>query len=223
MTTYSEWEEILLQRPVGWLVTEGAGFIGSHLVQRLLSLRQRVVVIDNFSTGSRSNLDQVRALVGQEAAKGLVVVEGNLEDLSGLLDIVGDIDVVLHQAALGSVPRSVADPVGTHRANVGGTFKLLETTVRAGRPRVVFASSSSVYGDDRRNPRVEDQLGRPLSPYAASKRCGELYMEAFASSMGLTTVSLRYFNVFGPRQSPEGAYAAVIPRWIRAAFEGETP
>lgn len=219
-SSYKRAESRIAARRRRWVVTGGAGFIGSHLVERLLTLGQDVLVIDDFSTGRRENLADVRTTVGPERAARLAVEARDLASLPGLARLLRGADVVLHEAALGSVPRSIARPADTHHANVDGTFRLLKAAVDAGVARVVFASSSSVYGDDPVNPREEARLGRPLSPYAASKRCGELYMEAFATSLGLSTVSLRYFNVFGPRQDPEGGYAAVIPRWICAALDG---
>ncbi len=206
-----------------WCVTGAAGFIGSHLVEHLLRGGQRVVGLDNFSTGSRANLDDVAEQVGPEAWARFRLVEGDLLDLDACREAVEGADFVLHQAALGSVPRSVADPLATHAANVDGFVHMLVAARDAGVQRVVFASSSSVYGDHPGLPKVEDAIGTPLSPYAVSKRVDELYAHTFQQHYGLQTVGLRYFNVFGPRQDPAGAYAAVIPRWIGEFLDGETP
>ena len=221
MKLYARVEREITRAPRRWVVTGGAGFIGSNLVERLLFLGQEVVVVDDFSTGSWRNLERAQAgSANSSRPSRLSVVEGDVSNLPELARIFSGAAAILHQAALGSVPRSIADPGATHCANVDGTFRVLDAAVEAKVPRVVFASSSSIYGDDPDNPRRGDRTGRPLSPYAASKRCGELYMEAFTASKGLSTISLRYFNVFGPRQDPSGGYAAVIPRWISTVLEG---
>lgn len=201
-----------------WLVTGAAGFIGSHLVERLLTLGQLVVGIDNFSTGKRANLDAVQRQVSDDAWKLFTFFEQDIRDREGLLLVVGEFkpDVVLHQAALGSVPRSIADPVASHESNVDGFVNMLEATRKAGARRFVYASSSSVYGDIEDSPKVESRVGELLSPYAATKRINEVYAQVFGRTYGLETVGLRYFNVFGPRQDPAGQYAAVIPRWLSA-------
>jgi UDP-N-acetylglucosamine 4-epimerase len=204
-----------------WLVTGAAGFIGSHLVETLLRRGQQVVGLDNFSTGFRHNLDDVRALVGEEAWQWHRFVEGDIADLSTCREACTGVDIVLHQAALGSVPRSIADPLAAHAANVTGFVNMLVAARDAGVRRFVYAASSSTYGDDPELPKVEERIGRPLSPYAVTKYADELYGEVFASCYGMQLVGLRYFNVFGSRQDPEGAYAAVIPRWIRALLRGE--
>jgi UDP-N-acetylglucosamine 4-epimerase len=203
-----------------WLVTGGAGFIGSHLVEALLRHGQDVVVLDDFSTGREANLEAVRRGVGPEAAEQLAVVRGDIRDAETCRAAARGVHVVLHQAALGSVPRSIARPIPTHEVNVSGFLNVLEAARGAGIRRVVYASSSSVYGDSRALPKVEDVVGRPLSPYAASKACDEAYADAFAACYGLELVGLRYFNVFGPRQDPEGPYAAVMPRWFAALLRG---
>ncbi len=205
--------------PRTWLVTGAAGFIGSHLVEALLQAGQTVRGLDNYLTGSRANIEAVRS-----AKPGTFeMIEGDIRDLDTCHAACAGVDVVLHQAALGSVPRSVQDPLATHAHNVNGTLNVFVAARDAGIGRVVFASSSSVYGDDPELPKVEARVGAPLSPYAVSKRTGELYARTFFDHYGLETVGLRYFNVFGPRQDPAGAYAAVIPRWVSAFLSGTTP
>ena len=209
--------------PRTWLVTGAAGFIGSHLVEELLRRGQRVRGLDDFSTGSRANLEEVRAAVGDEAFERFHLIEGDLRDPEACRRAVAGSERVLHQGALGSVPRSIADPLNTHGANVTGTLNLWRAASEAGVRRLVYASSSSVYGDHPALPKREEVLGRVLSPYAASKRADEIYAEAFGNAYGLSLIGLRYFNVFGPRQDPEGPYAAVIPRWVAALVAGERP
>lgn len=211
----------LAERRLTWLVTGSAGFIGSHLMEKLLRLNQRVVSLDDFSTGHRANLGQVAEAVGPDAWKQHDFIEGSIANPGVCKTACRGVDIVLHQAALGSVPRSIVDPLATHAANLTGFLNMLVAARDAGVKRFVYASSSSVYGDHETLPKVEDTVGRPLSPYAASKRADELYADAFARCYGLESVGLRYFNVFGARQDPEGAYAAVIPRWIRAMLLGE--
>jgi len=179
------------------------------------------VGLDNFATGRQRNLDQVRALVGAEAWSRFVFVEGDICDPSDCGKAVAVVDVVLHQAALGSVPRSIAEPEKSHAANVTGFLNMLAAARQAGVRRFVYASSSAVYGDDPNLPKTEERIGRPLSPYAATKAMNEMYAEVFARCYGVETIGLRYFNVFGPRQDPEGAYAAVIPAWIAAMIQRE--
>jgi UDP-N-acetylglucosamine 4-epimerase len=210
----------LREQPRRWLVTGAAGFIGSHLVERLLSLDQRVTGLDNFATGSRKNVDAVRALVSPEQAARYRFVEGDIRDAPACQRACSEIDVVLHQAALGSVPRSVQDPMTSHEVNVTGFLRVLAAAREAGIRRVVYASSSSVYGDHPALPKVEDVVGHVLSPYAASKYADELYAQAFGRCYGLELVGLRYFNVFGPRQDPSGPYAAVVPIWFAELLRG---
>jgi len=223
-----------------WLVTGAAGFIGSNLVETLLRGGQRVVGVDNFATGHRRNLDEVRAAVGESAWARFRFVEGDVCDEAVCADAVcggaandeatrddgargdaGRVDVVLHQAALGSVPRSIEQPLRSFAANVDGFVKLLDVARRAGVRRFVYASSSSVYGDHEALPKVESRVGRVLSPYAATKAADELFAAVWARTYGMECVGLRYFNVFGPRQDPEGAYAAVVPKWVSALLAGE--
>jgi UDP-N-acetylglucosamine 4-epimerase len=204
-----------------WLVTGAAGFIGSHLVEALLKLDQRVVGLDNFSTGKKANLKEVQKLVSGPQWARFKLIEGDIAELRVCRKACAKADYVLHQAALGSVPRSMEDPVATHQSNVTGFLNLLLAARQAGVARVVYASSSAVYGDDPSLPKIEDKIGHPLSPYAASKMIDEVYAMAFARAYGFPGIGLRYFNVFGPRQDPEGAYAAVIPKWTAALMKGE--
>lgn len=210
----------LAGRRLTWVVTGSAGFIGSHLLEQLLRLEQHVVSLDNFATGHRENLRDVEQAVGPQAWKRHRFIEGSVADAQTCRALCRGADIVLHQAALGSVPRSIADPLATHMANVTGFANML-VAARDAKARFVYASSSSIYGDHEALPKVEDVTGGPLSPYAVSKRTNELYAEVFARCYGFNSVGMRYFNVFGPRQDPNGAYAAVIPRWIRAMLVGE--
>lgn len=220
MTAYEQAKAVLRNTPRRWLVTGAAGFIGSNLVECLLKLGQTVVGLDNLSTGHRHNLDDVRSGVAPEAWARFRFVEGDIRDLETCRAACEGVDCVLHQAALGSVPRSLEDPVATNASNVTGTLNMLVAARDAGVGRFVCASSSSVYGDHPALPKVEDTIGRPVSPYAVSKYVGELYAGVFHRAYGLQTIALRYFNVFGPRQDPNGAYAAVIPRWISNLLRG---
>jgi len=204
-----------------WLVTGAAGFIGSHLFETLLANGQDVVGLDNFATGHRSNLDSVRATVGEEAWRRHRFVEADIVDPAACAEACAGVDVVLHQAALGSVPRSIADPQATHAANATGFLNMLVAARDAKVARFVYAASSSTYGDHPALPKVEDVIGRPLSPYAVTKVLNELYADVFGRCYGMATIGLRYFNVFGARQDPDGPYAAVIPRWARAMLAGE--
>lgn len=216
MTRFDELQPVLNAAPKTWLVTGVAGFIGSNLLETLLKLNQRVVGLDNFATGKRDNLGQVQALVSPAQWKNFEFVEGSISDSASCRRACGGVDYVLHQAALGSVPRSIEQPLATHQANVTGFLEMLEAARLAKVKRFVYASSSSVYGDHPALPKVEDQLGQVLSPYAATKFIDEVYAEAYAKAYGFASIGLRYFNVFGPRQDPDGAYAAVIPKWIAA-------
>jgi UDP-N-acetylglucosamine/UDP-N-acetylgalactosamine 4-epimerase len=211
----------LQTQPRHWLVTGSAGFIGSHLVETLLRLGQQVTSLDNFATGHPHNLDQVRAAVGEAAWARHRFIEGDIAEPADCVKACEGVDVVLHQAALGSVPRSIKDPQTTHRANATGFLNMLVAARDAGVQRFVYAASSSTYGDSPTLPKVEDVIGRPLSPYAVTKYLNELYADVFGRCYGLQTVGLRYFNVFGPRQDPDGAYAAVIPKWVAAMLRGE--
>ncbi len=211
-----------------YLVTGGGGFIGSHLVEELLRRGERVRVLDNFSTGTRANLTRVLEALsgeasGEEAAPRLTVIEGDVRSYHLVREAVDGVDFVLHQAALPSVPRSVKDPITTNEVNVVGTLNVLNAAKDVGVKRIVYASSSSIYGDLETLPKTEDMLPKPLSPYAVSKLAGEKYCQVFTRLYGLETVCLRYFNVFGPRQDPESQYSAVIPKFIRMMARGERP
>lgn len=208
-------------KPRHWLVTGSAGFIGSHLLENLLRHGQQVTSLDNFATGHQRNLDQVRALVGEQAWARHRFIEGDIAEPAACEQACAGVDIVLHQAALGSVPRSINDPQTTHRANATGFLNMLVAARDAGAKRFVYAASSSTYGDSPTLPKVEDVIGRPLSPYAVTKYLNELYADVFGRCYGLETLGLRYFNVFGPRQDPNGAYAAVIPRWLATMLRGE--
>jgi UDP-N-acetylglucosamine/UDP-N-acetylgalactosamine 4-epimerase len=193
---------------------------GPHLLEALLREGQEVVGVDNFATGRRSNLDEVRALVG-EAWQRFEFIEGDIVDLATCARATRGVEIVLHQAALGSVPRSIAAPLATHAANATGFLNVLVAAREAGVGRFLYAASSSTYGDSQALPKVEDVIGRPLSPYAVTKYVNELYADVFGRCYGMQSIGLRYFNVFGARQDPEGQYAAVIPRWARAMLNGE--
>ncbi len=221
MTAYDELQSKLRVAPNTWLVTGIAGFIGSNLLEALLKLNQRVIGLDNFSTGKRRNLDEVKDLVGPEQWARFRFQEGDISDLAACQTACVGVDFVLHQAALGSVPRSIADPLATHVSNVTGFLNLLIAARDAKVKRFVYASSSAIYGDHPGLPKAEHKVGRPLSPYAATKAINEVYAQAFAQAYGFPSIGLRYFNVFGPRQDPEGAYAAVVPKWIAALLKRE--
>ena len=217
---FEELQAELRASPRRWLVTGAAGFIGSNLVESLLKLDQRVVGMDNFATGHRRNLNEVQMLVRAEQWERFHFQEGDICRLDDCRAACAGVDYVLHQAALGSVPRSLQDPLRSHASNVDGFLHMAVAARDAGVRRFVYASSSSVYGDHPALPKVEGNIGRPLSPYAATKLVDEVYAEVFARSYGVTSVGLRYFNVFGRRQDPEGAYAAVIPKWFAALLQG---
>ena len=218
---YEEEKAKLRATPQRWLVTGGAGFIGSHLLEELLALGQTVRVLDNLATGKRANVDAVLAAAGPDAAKRCTFIEGDIADAATAARACADVDYVLHQAALGSVPRSIADPRASHRANVDGFLEMLIAARDSRVKRFVYASSSSVYGDEPNLPKVESRVGRVLSPYAGTKWINEIYAGVFQLSYGLECIGLRYFNVFGPRQDPDGAYAAVMPKWVKALLYGE--
>nr|WP_229428054.1 SDR family oxidoreductase [Massilia soli] len=205
-----------------WLVTGAAGFIGSNLVEALLKLGQRVTGLDNFATGHQHNLDQVRELVGEQAWANFSFINGDIRQGADCTRACAGVDYVLHQAALGSVSRSIDDPVATNETNVTGFLNMLVAARDAKVKRFVYAASSSTYGDHPALPKVETTIGNPLSPYAVTKYVNELYADVFARTYGTEAIGLRYFNVFGPRQDPHGAYAAVIPQWVAALIEGRT-
>jgi UDP-N-acetylglucosamine 4-epimerase len=206
--------------PKTWLITGVAGFIGSNLLEALLNLDQRVVGIDNFATGHQRNLDEVQSLVSQQQWTMFKFIDGDIRDLECCHQACAGIDFVLHQAALGSVPRSINDPITTNSTNIDGFLNMLVAARDAVVKSFTYAASSSTYGDHPGLPKVEDTIGKPLSPYAVTKFVNELYADVFASSYGFDTVGLRYFNVFGKRQDPNGAYAAVIPKWTSSLIDG---
>ena len=220
MTRYQQVQRDLRDSPAAWLVTGAAGFIGSNLVQTLLDLGQRVVGLDNFATGHRHNLEDVRGCVHETAWDAFTFIEGDIRNLDTCHQACAGVDYVLHQAALGSVPRSIHDPIATTEANVLGFVNMLVAARDAGVKRFIYAASSSTYGDSAELPKVENRIGRPLSPYAVTKYVNELYAEVFGRCYGLETVGLRYFNVFVRRQDPDGAYAAVIPKWVGNLLSG---
>ena len=222
MAAYDQLQEELKATPKTWLVTGVAGFIGSNLLEALLRLDQRVVGLDNFATGKKKNLEEVRSLVSPAQWGRFQFLEGDIADLAACQKACAGVDFVLHQAALGSVPLSLTNPLGSHRSNVTGCLHMLLAARDAKVQRFVYASSSAIYGDDPGLPKVEEKIGRPLSPYAATKAIDEVYAAAFALGYGLPCIGLRYFNVFGCRQDPDGAYAAVIPKWIASLLKRET-
>lgn len=221
MTKYQSVLQHLENHQYHWLVTGVAGFIGSNLLEALLKLNQKVVGLDNFSTGYRHNLEQIRELVGEEAWLNFRFIEGDICQLEACRNACRDVDYVLHEAALGSVPRSIQDPIRTNESNISGFLNLLVACRDAPVRRFIYAASSSTYGDHPDLPKVESVIGRPLSPYAVTKYVNELYADVFSRCYGIESIGLRYFNVFGPRQDPNGAYAAVIPQWIAALIRNQ--
>lgn len=218
---YERIKEELKENPQKWLVTGCAGFIGSNLVETLLELNQTVIGLDNFSTGYQHNLDDIKKNVTLEQWKRFDFIMGDIRNLDDCHKAVHGVDIVLHQAALGSVPRSIDNPINTNDSNVTGYLNLLTSAKDNNVKRFVYASSSSVYGDSKELPKVESQTGSLLSPYAVTKMLNELYAGVFYKTYGVETIGLRYFNVFGKRQDPEGAYAAVIPKWIGSLLKDE--
>ena len=222
MTAYQQLQTRLPAEPHTWLITGVAGFIGSNLLQTLLKLGQRVVGLDNFATGHQHNLDEVQSLVTPAQWAQFRFIQGDIRTLDTCHQACAGVDYVLHQAALGSVPRSIEDPILTNSANITGFLNMLLAARDARVTSFTYAASSSTYGDHPGLPKVEDAIGRPLSPYAVTKYVNELYADVFARCYGFSTIGLRYFNVFGPRQDPNGAYAAVIPAWTAALLQGNT-
>ncbi|OAE64858.1 Vi polysaccharide biosynthesis protein VipB/TviC [Achromobacter insolitus] len=220
-TRFETTKKELSAAPRKWLVTGCAGFIGSNLLETLLKLDQTVTGLDNFATGFQHNLDEVRNSVTPEQWARFSFIEGDIRDLEACRRAVQGVDFVLHQAALGSVPRSLKDPITTNEVNIGGFLNMLVAARDAEVKSFVYAASSSTYGDHPALPKVEENIGKPLSPYAVTKYVNELYADVFARSYGFETVGLRYFNVFGKRQNPNGAYAAVIPKWTAAMIQNE--
>ncbi len=221
MTKYEQIQEELLESPKTWLVTGVAGFIGSNLLEKLLKLNQTVVGLDNFATGHQYNLDEVKSLVTETQWERFSFIEGDIREPKTCQKAVKGVDYVLHQAALGSVPRSIADPLTTNAANITGFLNILDAAKEEAVSSFTYAASSSTYGDHPALPKVEENIGNPLSPYAVTKYVNELYAGVYARNYGFKTIGLRYFNVFGRRQDPNGAYAAVIPKWTAAMINGE--
>jgi len=221
----SRYDEVLKQinnAPEKWLITGVAGFIGSNLLETLLKNNQIVVGLDNFSTGHQHNLDQVKALVNETQWKNFTFIDGDMRDLEVCNKACNSVSYVLHQAALGSVPRSIEDPITTNENNIDGFLNMLVASRDAEVKRFVYAASSSTYGDHPDLPKVEDKIGNPLSPYAVTKVVNELYAKVFAGTYGFKSIGLRYFNIFGRRQDPNGAYAAVIPKWVDAMISNDS-
>jgi UDP-N-acetylglucosamine 4-epimerase len=221
MTAYEQLKGRLRSERRSWLVTGVAGFIGSNLLETLLKLDQQVVGLDNFATGHQHNLDQVRDLVGAEQWARFRFIAGDIRKLDDCRTACTGVDFVLHEAALGSVPRSLEDPITTNATNIDGFLNMLVAARDAGIKRFVYAASSSTYGDHPGLPKVEDCIGKPLSPYAVTKLVNEQYADVFARAYGFRTIGLRYFNIFGQRQDPNGAYAAVVPKWTATMMSGE--
>ena len=221
MTSYEEVKADLKTNPKTWLITGVAGFIGSNLLETLLKLDQTVVGLDNFATGHQHNLDEVQTLVTEDQWARFRFIEGDIRNLEDCREALKGTDYVLHQAALGSVPRSIEDPIATNQANIDGFLNMLVAAKDEQVSSFTYAASSSTYGDHPDLPKVEDKIGSPLSPYAVTKYVNELYASVFARTYGFKAIGLRYFNVFGPRQDPNGAYAAVIPKWTASMMKGE--
>ena len=221
MSAYETLKTQLLTKQHTWLITGAAGFIGSNLLEALLQLNQKVVGLDNFSTGHERNLDEVQSLVTPAQWKNFSFMQADICNLASCQTACPGVDYVLHQAALGSVPRSVEDPITTNASNVNGFLNMLVAACNSKVKRFVYAASSSTYGDHPGLPKVEDNIGKPLSPYAVTKYVNELYADVFGKTYGMESIGLRYFNVFGPRQDPKAAYAAVIPKWIASMIKGE--
>lgn len=220
-TAYQQCQTELRQAPKTWLVTGVAGFIGSNLLETLLKLDQRVVGLDNFATGFQKNLDEVKSLVTPDQWNNFKFIEGDIRNLTDCQQACAGVDYVLQQAALGSVPRSINDPIATNATNISGFLNMLVAARDAQVSSFTYAASSSTYGDHPALPKVEHTIGKPLSPYAVTKVVNELYADVFAKTYGFETIGLRYFNVFGRRQNPNGAYAAVIPKWAGSMIQGE--
>lgn len=221
ITAYQQFTEALVNEPKTWLITGVAGFIGSNLLETLLLLNQKVIGLDNFSTGFQHNLDEVQSVVTSEQWQRFSFIEGDIRNLADCQIACANVDYILHQAALGSVPRSIADPINTNDTNILGFLNMLVAARDAKVTSFTYAASSSTYGDHPALPKVEDAVGKPLSPYAVTKYVNELYADVFARTYDFHTIGLRYFNIFGKRQTPDGAYAAVIPKWTAAMIRGD--
>ena len=222
MQIYQTLQKELQSDPKTWLITGVAGFIGSNLLETLLLLDQKVVGLDNFSTGNAKNLDEVQGLVSKEQWDCFKFIEGDIRGLDTCQKACAGVDYVLHQAALGSVPRSIEDPIRTNESDITGFLNMLVAARDCGVKRFIYAASSSTYGDHPALPKVEEKIGRPLSPYAVTKYVNELYADVFAKTYGIEVIGLRYFNILGKRQDPNGAYAAVIPKWFAGLLKGDT-
>ncbi len=221
MEIYSKILKNLKKNPHSWLITGVAGFIGSNLLETLLKLNQNVVGLDNFETGHKENLEDVKLVVSTEQWDRFNFIEGDIQNIDICYEVCKDIDFVLHQAALGSVPRSIKNPIATNNVNVGGFLNILQASKESKVKSFTYAASSSTYGDHQDLPKVENNIGKPLSPYAVTKYVNELYADIFNKVYSFPSIGLRYFNVFGKRQDPNGAYAAVIPKWIGAMLRSE--
>jgi UDP-N-acetylglucosamine 4-epimerase len=221
MNSYTTIKEKLLKKPRKWLITGVAGFIGSNLLETLLKLNQVVIGLDNFATGHEHNLSEVRGLVTTAQWANFTFIAGDIRTLETCRTACRGVNFVLHQAALGSVPRSIEDPIVTNESNITGFLNMLVAARDAAVARFVYAASSSTYGDHPGLPKVEETIGKPLSPYAVTKYVNELYSDVFARAYGFNTIGLRYFNVFGQRQDPNGAYAAVVPKWFAGLIKDE--
>lgn len=221
MSPYRTSLDSLIDSPKTWLITGVAGFIGSNILETLLKFNQKVIGLDNLLTGHLSNLEDVKSVVSEDNWKNFSFVNGDICDIETCHDVTRDVDFVLHQAALGSVPRSIEDPFLTNKINIEGFLNILTASKDANVTSFTYAASSSTYGDHEALPKIENQIGKPLSPYAVSKYVNELYAHTFSVNYNFHSIGLRYFNVFGKRQDPNGAYAAVIPKWISAMIAGE--
>lgn len=221
LVKYKKIEDALSSKSETWLITGVAGFIGSNLLEALLKLNQKVVGLDNFATGHQANLDEVKESVSAEQWSAFTFVEGDICEPETCVEVVKGVDHVLHQAALGSVPRSIKDPITTNNTNISGFINMLVAAKDANVRSFTYAASSSTYGDHPALPKIEENIGNPLSPYAVTKYVNELYAQVFARTYGFKSIGLRYFNVFGKRQDPNGAYAAVIPKWTAAMINDE--
>jgi UDP-N-acetylglucosamine/UDP-N-acetylgalactosamine 4-epimerase len=221
MSIFDKKKESLRNAQFTWLITGVAGFIGSNLLEFLLTHNQKVVGLDNFSTGFQRNLDEVERIVGSSLWQNFRIRDGDIKNLEMCQSVCNRVDFVLHQAALGSVPRSIEDPITTNANNITGHLNMLVAAKDAKVKKFIYAASSSTYGDHPALPKVEDKIGKPLSPYAVTKYVNELYANVFTKTYGFNTIGLRYFNIFGPRQDPNGAYAAVIPKWVSSLLRGK--
>jgi UDP-N-acetylglucosamine 4-epimerase len=221
VSNYQKIKMQLKSNPKVWLITGVAGFIGSNLLEHLLKLDQTIIGLDNFATGHQRNLDEVKGLVSEAQWQKFHFIEGDIREYETCIEAVKGVHYVLHQAALGSVPRSIADPIASNAANISGFLNMLQAAKEEGVESFTYAASSSTYGDHPALPKVEENIGNPLSPYAVTKLVNELYAGVYARTFGFKAIGLRYFNVFGKRQDPNGAYAAVIPKWIAAMIKNE--